>query len=142
MRASVFLAAVHAHSDGCNQLLVLLAGQIRTLANRVNEFTTLDGRYRMYAELLRFSRLEPGEPEWKCRTGLRIPVRRKRLSSSRMHRLDDFERCPIRRSGEALRPDGNLAKTRRPYFSSGRAQAYVRPIPCSPLPRGALFQHQ
>jgi len=59
-----------------------------------------------------------------------------------LHRWDAFEHCPIRRLHEALRPDGNLAKTRRPYFSSGRAQAYVRPIPCSPLPRGALFQHQ
>src|SRR6516164_10388632 len=42
MPASVFLAAVHTHPDVCNQLLALLAEQIRTLANRVNEFTTLD----------------------------------------------------------------------------------------------------
>jgi CRP/FNR family transcriptional regulator, cyclic AMP receptor protein len=63
MPASVLLAAVHAHPDVCNQLLVLLAGQIRTLANRVNEFTTLDGRNRMHAELLRLSRPEPGEPK-------------------------------------------------------------------------------
>jgi CRP/FNR family transcriptional regulator, cyclic AMP receptor protein len=30
MRASVFRAAVHAHPDVCDQLLALLAGQIRT----------------------------------------------------------------------------------------------------------------
>ena len=60
--ASVFLAAVHAHPDVCNQLLALMADQIRTLANRVNEFTTLDGRYRLHAELLRLSRAEPGKP--------------------------------------------------------------------------------
>jgi CRP-like cAMP-binding protein len=62
MPASVFREAVNAHPDVCNQLLALMAGQIRTLANRVNEFTTLDGRYRLYAELLRLSRAEPGKP--------------------------------------------------------------------------------
>ena len=62
MPRSVFLAAVHAHPDVCNQLLALMADQIRTLANRVNEFTTLDGRYRLHAELLRLSRAEPGKP--------------------------------------------------------------------------------
>jgi CRP-like cAMP-binding protein len=62
MPASVFRAAVNAHPDVCNQLLALMAGQIRTLANRVNEFTTFDGRHRLYAELLRLSRAEPGKP--------------------------------------------------------------------------------
>jgi CRP/FNR family transcriptional regulator, cyclic AMP receptor protein len=62
MPASVFRAAVHAHPDVCDQLLALLAGQIRMLANRVNEFTTLDARYRIYAELLRLARPEAGKP--------------------------------------------------------------------------------
>jgi CRP/FNR family cyclic AMP-dependent transcriptional regulator len=39
----------------------LFAGQIRMLANRVNEFTTLDVRHRIYAELLRLSRPEAGK---------------------------------------------------------------------------------
>lgn len=56
MAASVFRAAIHAHSEVCDKLLGILAGQIRTLANRVNEFSTLDVRYRIYAELLRLSR--------------------------------------------------------------------------------------
>jgi CRP/FNR family cyclic AMP-dependent transcriptional regulator len=56
MPASVFRAAVHANPDVCDQLLGLLAGQIRMLSNRVNEFTTLDVRHRIYAELLRLSR--------------------------------------------------------------------------------------
>jgi CRP-like cAMP-binding protein len=60
MPASVFRSAVHCHPDVCDQLLALLAGQIRILANRVNEFTTLDVRYRIYAELLRLSRPQPG----------------------------------------------------------------------------------
>ena len=62
MPASVFLALVHAYPDVCNQLLGLLAGQIRSLVNRVNEFTTLDGRHRIYSELLRLAKPDPGTP--------------------------------------------------------------------------------
>lgn len=62
MPATVFRALVHAHPDVCDQLLTLLAGQIRMLANRVNEFSTLDVRDRIHAELLRLSRPEPGNP--------------------------------------------------------------------------------
>jgi CRP-like cAMP-binding protein len=60
MPASAFRAAVHAHPEVCDRLLAILAGQIRLLANRVNEFSTLDVRFRIYAELLRLSRSEPG----------------------------------------------------------------------------------
>jgi CRP/FNR family cyclic AMP-dependent transcriptional regulator len=60
MSAAVFRDLVHAHPDVCDQLLALLASQIRMLANRVNEFTTLDVRHRIYAELLRLSRPDPG----------------------------------------------------------------------------------
>jgi CRP-like cAMP-binding protein len=62
MSATVFRSVVHAHPDVCDQLLALLAGQIRMLANRVNEFSTLDVRHRIHAELLRLSRPEPGNP--------------------------------------------------------------------------------
>jgi CRP-like cAMP-binding protein len=62
MPAAVFRAAIHAHPAVCLGLLQTLAAQIRTLANRVNEFTTLDVRYRIYAELLRLSRGDPGHP--------------------------------------------------------------------------------
>jgi CRP-like cAMP-binding protein len=63
MPAAVFRTAVHRHPDVCDQLLGLLASQIRMLANRVNEFTTLDARHRIYAELLRLSRPQAGEPK-------------------------------------------------------------------------------
>jgi CRP-like cAMP-binding protein len=56
MPASVFEAVVLENPDVCKQLLVLLAAQIRTLANRVNEFANLDGKQRIYAELLRLSK--------------------------------------------------------------------------------------
>jgi CRP/FNR family transcriptional regulator, cyclic AMP receptor protein len=58
MPAPVFRAAVHAHPDVCDQVLALIAGQVRMLTNRVNEFTTLDVRHRIYSELLRLSRPE------------------------------------------------------------------------------------
>jgi CRP/FNR family transcriptional regulator, cyclic AMP receptor protein len=56
MPASAFREAVHCHADVCDQLLTLLVSQIRMLAKRVNEFTTLDVCRRIYAELLRLAR--------------------------------------------------------------------------------------
>src|SRR5262249_26983599 len=63
MSASVFRKTVHSYPDVCDQLLALMAGQIRVLANRVNEFTTLTVQHRIYAELLRLARTETGHPE-------------------------------------------------------------------------------
>ena len=63
MPASVFRAAVHTHPDVCDQLLAQLAGYVRTISNRVTEYTTLDARHRIYAELLRLSRPEAGKPK-------------------------------------------------------------------------------
>jgi CRP/FNR family cyclic AMP-dependent transcriptional regulator len=60
MKPSVFRETVRSHPDVCDQLLALLASQVRMLANRVNEFSTLDVRHRIYAELLRLSRPEAG----------------------------------------------------------------------------------
>jgi len=88
MPAPVFRTAVHAHPDACDQLLALLAGQIRTLANRVNEFTTLDARHRIYAELLRLSRLEMGHqkqavvspPPVHAEIAARVSVRREAVA--------------------------------------------------------------
>src|SRR5215472_7907422 len=62
MPATVFRTLIHAHPDVCDQLLTLLTGQIRMLANRVNEFSTLDVRHRIHAELLRLSRPERSNP--------------------------------------------------------------------------------
>jgi CRP-like cAMP-binding protein len=63
MPASVFRAAVHEHADVCDQLLEQLAGYVRTISNRVTEYTTLDARHRIYAELLRLSRPEAAMPK-------------------------------------------------------------------------------
>ncbi|WOJ89196.1 Crp/Fnr family transcriptional regulator [Methylocapsa polymorpha] len=56
MSASTFLEIVTAHPDVALQLLRLVTGQVRMLANRINEFTTLGVRDRLYLELLRVSR--------------------------------------------------------------------------------------
>jgi CRP/FNR family cyclic AMP-dependent transcriptional regulator len=56
MPPAVFRDAVHRHPDVCDQLLALLASQIRMLANRINEYTAFDVRTRLHAELLRLSR--------------------------------------------------------------------------------------
>jgi CRP-like cAMP-binding protein len=56
MPPAVFRNVVHQHHDVCDQMLALLASQIRMLAGRVNEFSTLDVRSRIYTELLRLSR--------------------------------------------------------------------------------------
>ena len=63
MPASVFRNIVHEHPDVCDQVLALLAGQIRELSNRIDEFTNLDAKYRIYAELLRLSKPEAGKPK-------------------------------------------------------------------------------
>jgi CRP-like cAMP-binding protein len=60
MKPSLFRDTVHAHPDVCDQLLMLLASQVRMLTNRVNEFSNLDVPHRIYAELLRLSRAEAG----------------------------------------------------------------------------------
>ena len=60
MTAPVFRKLVHAHPDVCDQLLLLLASQVRMLANRVNEHSTLSVAQRIYAELLRLARPAKG----------------------------------------------------------------------------------
>jgi len=62
MPASVFRTAIHAYPDVCDQLLELLASYVRSVSNRVNEFTTLGARHRIYAELLRLSRPDATKP--------------------------------------------------------------------------------
>ncbi len=59
MPGAVFRELLHTHRDICNQFLLRMAGEIQHLVNRVNEFSTLDVRHRIYAELLRLSRPKP-----------------------------------------------------------------------------------
>jgi CRP/FNR family cyclic AMP-dependent transcriptional regulator len=62
MTAPVFLETVTSHPDVCLQLLRLVTSQVRMLATRVNEFTTLAIRERLIMELLRLSRSSRADP--------------------------------------------------------------------------------
>ena len=56
MPPGVFRDIVHRRADVCDAMLTLLASQVRMLANRVNEFSALDVRGRIRAELLRLAK--------------------------------------------------------------------------------------
>jgi CRP-like cAMP-binding protein len=60
MPGAVFRELLHSYPDVCDQFLARMAGEIQRLVNRVNEFSTLDVRHRIYAELLRLSRPKAG----------------------------------------------------------------------------------
>lgn len=60
MPGAVFRELLHTHPDVCDQFLLRMAAEIQHLVNRVNEFSTLDVRHRIYAELLRLSRPKSG----------------------------------------------------------------------------------
>jgi CRP-like cAMP-binding protein len=56
MPPGVFREVVHRRPEVCDSILALLASQVRMLANRVNEFSALDVRGRIHAELLRLAK--------------------------------------------------------------------------------------
>ena len=88
MRAATFRETVHAYSDICDQLLAPLTGQIRMLANRVFEASTLDARSRIRAELLRLAYPAPETPDqakispppYQSEIAARVGVRREAVS--------------------------------------------------------------
>jgi CRP/FNR family transcriptional regulator, cyclic AMP receptor protein len=59
MPATVFHEVIHNFPDVSEQLLKQLVGRIRTLDQRVNEFSSMHVKSRIYAELLRRSRPDP-----------------------------------------------------------------------------------
>ena len=59
MPATVFREVVRNFPDVSEQLLKQLVGRIRTLDQRVNEFSSMHVKSRIYAELLRRSRPDP-----------------------------------------------------------------------------------
>lgn len=56
MPAAAFRRAIHEHPDVSDQVLAVLVGQIRMLANRTNETSGLSMKHRLCAELLRLAR--------------------------------------------------------------------------------------
>jgi CRP-like cAMP-binding protein len=59
MSASVFREILRQYPDVSQHLLKHLVARIRMLDQRVNEFSSMDVRHRIYAELLRRSRIDP-----------------------------------------------------------------------------------
>jgi CRP/FNR family cyclic AMP-dependent transcriptional regulator len=113
MPAAVFRAAILAHPDVCHQLLALLAHHIRVLDNRVNEFTNLDARHRIYAELLRLARPTAGKqkeavispPPAHAEMAARVSIRRETVARE----LKAVERAGLveRRRGALVLTDTN-----------------------------------
>ncbi|MET0445656.1 MAG: Crp/Fnr family transcriptional regulator [Pseudorhodoplanes sp.] len=60
MPRKVFLEAMHRYPEAGDQLMLRMAAIIRSLATRVREFSTLDVKHRIYAELLRLSQPKAG----------------------------------------------------------------------------------
>jgi CRP-like cAMP-binding protein len=61
MSAPVFREMLYKHPDVSEQLLKHLVARIRTLDQRVNEFSSMHVKHRIYAELLRRSRPDPAD---------------------------------------------------------------------------------
>src|ERR1700742_4456485 len=61
MPAAVFSEIIHKFPDVAWQLLQQLVTRIRTLDQRVNEFSSMHVKNRIYAELLRRSRPDPAD---------------------------------------------------------------------------------
>lgn len=59
MSAPTFREILHKHPDVSEQLLRQLVTRIRALDQRVNEFSSMHVKHRIYAELLRRSRPDP-----------------------------------------------------------------------------------
>lgn len=59
MSASAFWDVLHAHTAVADALLRTMVARTRELLQRVNEFSSLDVRHRVYAELLRLARPDP-----------------------------------------------------------------------------------
>jgi CRP/FNR family cyclic AMP-dependent transcriptional regulator len=59
MSAAVFREVLHKFPDVSEQLLKQLVTRIRALDERVNEFSSMDVKHRIYSELLRRSRPDP-----------------------------------------------------------------------------------
>lgn len=63
MSASTFRELLHKYPDVAEQLLKHLVARIRALDERINEFSSMHVKHRIYAELLRRSRPDPADQQ-------------------------------------------------------------------------------
>jgi CRP/FNR family cyclic AMP-dependent transcriptional regulator len=124
MTPVVFRDVVHRHPDVCDQLLALLASQVRMLAGRVMELSTFDVRHRIYSELLRLAKTEGSGAEMKitpppthAELAARVSTRREVVSRE----LKSLERAGLidRRRGAIvlLKPSELYARIERAFPS-------------------------
>ncbi len=60
MSPTTFREVIHRYPEVCDRVLETLTSEVRRLTTRVNEFTNLDVRGRIHAELLRLARSDAG----------------------------------------------------------------------------------
>jgi CRP-like cAMP-binding protein len=102
MPARIFRNAIHAHPQVCDRLLLLLSSEVRRLAHRLKERDILNGRERLFAELLRLSApsLEnaarisppPTHAELAARVGVRREVVTRELNALQKRSLIEKKR--------------------------------------------------
>ena len=149
MPRDVFRKTICRHSDAADQVLVRLTGIIRTLTNRVREFTTLDVKHRIYAELLRLSQQKSGEndvaiispPPVHAAIAARISTRRETVARE-MKALERAgpDRTQARRAGPDRHQDIAMHAQARRRLRQCRSQWRrvvndERPARCRPLRR-------
>jgi CRP-like cAMP-binding protein len=108
MPGAAFRELLHAHPDICDQILLRMAAEIQNLVNRVNEFSTLDVRHRIYAELLRLSRPKPGTKPGTDHAAVISPPPRQLDIAARI----GTRREPVAREMKALERAGLLIRSR------------------------------
>jgi CRP/FNR family transcriptional regulator, cyclic AMP receptor protein len=96
MPAAVFWDALHEHRSIAEGVLKRLAGFVRTLNERVLEFSTLGVRNRIHAELLRLAR-DSGEP------GPAVTIRSPPTHAELASRVSTHREAVTRELGELVR---------------------------------------
>ncbi len=105
MSARVFRSAIHQHPSACDGFLLLLTSEVRRLAHRLKERDVLNGRERLFSELLRLSvpcmtdraRISPPptHAELAARVGVRREVITRELSLLERQKLIEKKRGAI-----------------------------------------------
>jgi CRP/FNR family transcriptional regulator, cyclic AMP receptor protein len=127
MSAYAFREVIHRHTDVCDQVLELIATRLRRLDRRVNEFSSLDTKRRILAELLRLSRPDRADrsrgvvspPPFHTEIAARVLARREAVTRE----LNALERTGLleRRRGAFILTDVQAMLTRIRDFQSDEA---------------------
>lgn len=122
MPSATFLSAIFGHPPLCLSVMRLLTDRIRSLSGRIEEFSSLPVRHRIYAELLRLSRPDRGDgagaiispPPYHAEIAARVSTRRETVTR---------ELKGLERAGLLERRRGALVLTDPPKLSALIEQA-------------------